>query len=387
MRRGIFAELRERLDVRDVAELSGLPRRRLDFDCPSCSRLLRARSTDGRGWFCVGCDAKGDAVDLLALVGGGDGAAALRAACQLAGIDPDDRGNDRPPPPPRPPPSPPSPPPSLAADERTQRMRALRAAALHYGYLSGWWGHEDTPRPGEHLQYLADLAGFDRRRIPGILGATDAARAYLSRRLQCVPADPLAGIVAACPTRRTGLREYLRHLGGPELAEAGTRAGLLYADGSEPLGGRLVYVWTDAQGSVVGLTGRAVPGLVRDEAPKVLALPVHGTGADPKRGIPRAGVPFGLHLALRLPGPILIVEGETAALAALRDGEPAVATGGTSRTRPEDLAAALGDRVADARVLFDCESDPNKQSATDDRAEGLASALGCLWVPSHRRSA
>lgn len=384
MRRGIFAELRERLDVRDVAEGAGLTRRRLDFDCPACSRKLRVRSNDGRGWHCVGCKSRGDAVDLLALMGGGDRAAALRAACRLAGIDLDDRSNDRPPPPPRPAPSPPPP---LADDEREQRLRALRAAALHYGYVSGWWGHKDTPRPGEHLHYLADLAGFDRRQIPGILAASDAAQAYVSRRLQCVPADPLAGIVAACPTRRTGLAEYLRHLGGPELAEAGTRTGLLRADGSESLAGRVVYLWTNARGSVVGLTGRAVPGLVRDEAPKVLALPVHGTGADPERGIPRAGVPFGLHLALRLPGPILIVEGETAALAALRDGDPAVATGGTSRTRPENLSAALGDRVADAMVVFDCESDPDKQRATDDRAEGLASALGCLWVPSHRRSA
>lgn len=383
MRRGIFAEVGERLDVRDVAEAAGLTRRRSDFDCPACSGRLKARSTDGLGWYCVKCESKGDAVDLLALTGGGDGAAALRAACELAGIDPDDRGSDRPPPL-RPPPSPP---PSLADDEREQRMRALRAAALHYGYLSGWSGHEDAPRAGEHLHYLADLAGFDRRQIPGVLAATDAARAYLSRRLRCVPADPLAGIVAACPTRRTGLGEYLRHLGGPELAEAGSRAGLLYADGSEPLAGRLVYVWTDAAGRTLTLTGRSIDGLAPDGAPKVRALPVHGAGADLAAGVPRPGVPFGLHLALAFPGPLLIVEGETAALAALRDACAAVATGGTSRTPAQDLARALGERVADAVVVFDCERDPAKQPATDARAEALARALGCAWVPSSRRSA
>jgi hypothetical protein len=384
MRRGIFAELRERLDVRDVAEGAGLTRRRLDFDCPACSRKLRVRSNDGRGWHCVGCKSRGDAVDLLALMGGGDRAAALRAACRLAGIDLDDRSNDRPPPPPRPAPSPPPP---LADDEREQRLRALRAAALHYGYLSGWWGQKDTPRPGEHLRYLADLAGFDRRQIPGILAASDAAQAYLSRRLQCVPADPLAGIVAACPTRRTGLAEYLRHLGGPELAEAGTRTGLLYADCSEALGGRLVYVWTDAAGRALTLTGRRIDGLAPDSAPKVRALPVHGAGADLAAGVPRPGVPFGLHLALAIPGPLLIVEGETAALAALRDGCAAVATGGTSRTPAHDLARALGERVTDAVVVFDCERDPAKQPTTDARAEDLARALGCSWVPSSRRGA
>jgi hypothetical protein len=324
-------------------------------------------------------------VDIVAAVRGLDRGAALEATCELAGLDRRESGLGASAPPPRPRQAPTVP--LLTEAELHERLCVLRLAALHYRVLSRWCRDDDGSERRSRLDHLVDMAGLDPGKVQGIIVDSDTAGAYLEGRIGVTPTDPLAELVGVCPGRRSGLREHLFDKGGRALVDVGQRAGLLRADGSESLAGRVVYIWTNARGGVVGLTGRAVPGLVRDEAPKVLALPVHGTGSDPERGIPRAGVPFGLHLALRLPGPILIVEGETAALAALRDGDPAVATGGTSRTRPEDLSAALGDRVADAMVVFDCESDPDKQRATDDRAEGLASALGCLWVPSHRRSA
>jgi hypothetical protein len=380
----IFDDLRAALDPPDVAEGEGLGRKGRDFDCPHCARPGKARSRDGRGWFCIKCKVPGDSVDIIAAVRGIDRGAALRVACELAGLDRRGSGVDTVAP--RAPRLLPTVS-ELAGAELDARLRVIRLAALHYRLLSGWCADDDGDIRSR-LDHLVYMVKFDAHLIPGIIAAAGIAQAYLVGRVGVTPADPLAELVGVCPSRRTGLREHLLDMGGEPLADVGRRAGLLRADGSDSLAGRVVFIWTDAAGGVVGLTGRAVPDLAWPGAPKVLALPVHGTGADPETGIPRCGVPFGLHLALRLPGSILIVEGETAALAALRDGVPAVATGGISRTRAEHLAAALGERLADATVVFDCESDPDKQLATDARAEAFAAELGCRWLPSWlRRSA
>lgn len=390
MTRDTFAEIRARLDVRDLAKREGLDGRddkqgRLHFTCPICGRTHKAMSADGAGWHCVACGQKGDAVDLLAAVRGLDAGEALRVAKGLAGILDDDRARWTPPPPRR------QPPPLvvLSPDDAAARTRALRLAALHYGYLGGWHRDDDTPSPGEHLAHLQDFAGLPDLEAARTKRDATAVRAYGGRRLAALDGRTdaqLAALVGAAPCARSGLREFLAHHGAD--VDAAVRAGLLRADGSEVLAGRLVYVWTDARGGPVYLTGRAIAD---DQQLKVYALPVHGAGADPTVGVPRPGVPFALAAALAVAEehpdlPILVAEGELDALALLSLGWPAVATGGTSRTPAATLAACLAGHPV--RVVFDFgEADPAKQAQTDARAEDTARelrALGCdaLTVPS-----
>jgi len=378
----LFGELRRRLDVRDLAAAEGLSRRGRHLDCPACAKRLKAMSRDGEGWFCVACDARGDAVDLIAAVRRLDHATATRAACALAGVDLDDARRDRPAPPPRPP-APSAPPPT--AEDLAARLRAVRVAADHYRVMAAADDLDDGRDEWAAREHVAGVCG--RRDAAALLERAATARNYLAGRLGGWPTGQASAVLGAAPSRRSGLRELLEDLDGDEGVRAAIRAGILRDDGDELLAGRVVYVWTDAAGVPVYLTGRAVPGLADDRAPKVLALPVAGAGADPARGVPRPGVPFGLHLARATPGRLLIVEGETAALAALCRGRAAVATGGVSRTRADDVRRALGERVREAVVFFDVETDGARQQATDARAANLAADLGCGWIPSSTRRA
>lgn len=378
MTRDTFAELRQRLDVRDLAEAEGLSRRGRHIDCPACGRKLKAMSRDGAGWFCVGCEAKGDAVDLLSLTRGVAAVEARRYAEQLAGIDRRPGAAPSPPPPRR---LPPPPPPSLSPDDAEQRRRAVRLAADHYRTWLGVRLDEDLATPAVHARHLRWL-GLSELECRRALHGAQAVRAYAERRLVALrsgASSPVADLIGACPARRSGLVERLRELGGPDLEQTAQRAGLLRADGTELLAGRLVYVWTDARGVAVYLTGRAVPDLTHADAPKVLALPVHGAGDRPETGVPRPGVPFGIAHALALAGPVVIVEGEAQAVAALGVGVAAVATGGVSRTPATDLARHLAGR--ELVVRFDLEADATKQARTDARAVELARTLGAKWIP------
>jgi hypothetical protein len=130
MRRGIFAEVRDRLDVRDVAEQAGLTRRRQNFDCPACSGRLKARPAEGQGWYRVKCLPRCESVDLPAETRGLHRAAALHTARQLADLKPLWTGYAQPVP--QLGPAPPSPPvlagggPRGATPDALQRVASLR---------------------------------------------------------------------------------------------------------------------------------------------------------------------------------------------------------------------------------------------------------------------
>jgi hypothetical protein len=387
MNPGVFAAVRDRLDVRDLAAAEGLSREVRHFDCPACLGRLKAMSRDGAGWYCVKCEARGDAVDLMVLTRRLSKGDALRECRRLAGVADESPDRWRPTPAPRRLPAPPS----LDAGEWRQRTRALRLAAHHYATLGGWLAGPVIASPESHLMFLRDDLGLSEidtaRTEQGLAIAGDYARSRL-RALRSPVRTELAEIVGLAPSPRSGLAQNLASHGGAGLVDAAKRAGLLREDGSEPLAGRLVYVWTDPKGVALYLTGRAVPGFTREDAPKVLALPVFGAGADPGRGVPRPGVPFGLRHALELadrrPGrPIVIVEGEAQAFAGLASGRAVLATGGTSRTKAQDIRSALGGRPA--LVAFDVEDDAGKQTRTDERALRLAADLGASWVPASRR--
>lgn len=409
--RDFFGELRDRLDVRDLAEGEGLGRRGRNFDCPACTGRLKAMSRDGRGWFCVKCEAKGDAVDLLAAVRRLDLSEARRVGLRLAGLEgaAASAGAPLPPAPPR---RPEPPAPILTRDDGEERARALALAAQHYLITGGWFfglraglppvtedspagacDPRDVPGPDAHVAFLVDLCGFPPSLAHRLEVDAAKASAYATQRLRRLADDPglgfrarVEGLIGACPSARTGLAEYLRHFGGAALVEASKRAGLLHADGSETLAGRLVYVWTDARGRAVYLTGRTVPALVEAgavacDAKKAHALPIFGSGERPERGVwlPHPRPPFALHRALAMaaarPGaPIAVVEGELDALALILAGVPAVATGGTSRTPAADLAALLARRRVVVAFDFGAET-PEKQAETDDKAGRLAADL------------
>lgn len=412
-----FNELRARLDLADVAEGEGLRvwRRggpRVIFACPACGKGGKtarddsgARARDGVTWGCVRCGEGGDVIDLLRLVRGLDVAGAVKAACELAGLD---RETGRPTPgevwrPRRLPPPEPEPEP-LAVEDLAERMRAVRLAAHHYQILAELVVGDDWPSTAEHVDFLAERGAFPRRLdlfnerlqriVPDLEEGRRQALAYLGQRMGAALEDArpiLADLVGVCPARNSGLRGYLETMGGAALVEAGTRAGLFRRDGTERFAGRLVYYWTDERGRVVYLTGRAVPALVdvcgrRDDKGEVIkgeALPVFAPERRGDRlGVPAPSTPFGAHLALVREGPVVIVEGELDAVHELVAG-PAVATGGTGRMGNARGVEALRRFLAgrEAIVAFDCDADPDKQRRTDQRAAELAQAIGGRWVP------
>lgn len=414
-----FGELRARLDLADVAEGEGLRvwRRggpRIIFACPGCGKggtTARddsgARARDGVTWGCVRCGEGGDVVDLLRLARGLDAAGAVKAACQLAGLD---RETGRPTPgevwrPRRAPPPPVPEAEPLAVEDLAERMRAVRLAAHHYQILAGLIAGDDWPSAAEHVDFLAEHGAFPRRRdlfndrlqrvVPGLEENRLQALKYLGTRMGAAIGDArpiLAELVGVCPSRNSGLRGYLETMGGAALVDAGARAGLFRHDGTDRFAGRLVYFWTDDGGRVVYLTGRAVPALVdvcnvrRDDKGEVIkgeALPVFAPDRRGDRlGVPAPSAPFGGHLALRRDGPVVIVEGELDAVHELVAG-PAVATGGTGRMGNARGVEALRRFLAGREVIvaFDREADPDKQRRTDERAAELAQAIGARWVP------
>jgi hypothetical protein len=278
---------------------------------------------------------------------------------------------------------------SLSAGDLDERKRALRLAALHYGFLA-WGGDEGAPSAAEHLAYLVEMAGMAPADAEATLRGRTAALAYAAQRGLCPLARrPLTALLGCCPHWRTGLREYLRLHGGPEVVEAARRAGL-WKEGRngaafETMRGRLVFVWSDERGTISYLTGRAVPDLadacaLRDEDGQLVksyALRVWRTDGANGVGMPAPVAPFGLCAAGRLVSesrPFVVVEGEIDAIGALLAGWPGVATGGTGRMSGAVVAAALGGRPA--VVCPDRDSDPRTRAETERRAGLLAEVLG-----------
>ncbi len=453
----IHAAVRAALPVAVAAEHLGLNPRahggHVDLDCAVCGK----RTSDGKPaarvfgdrWKCVRCDAKGDVFDLIGIVEGFDSGGALRRACELAGINPADYRD-------------PIPAWKLservaalrAADERRResvrpalkcsaealvedvlaaRLRALNLAAWHYMTLAPWHlrDHGDPDRDGptgndrptarEHLEYLADMVAphkvprlypvdFPRGAVGVVLERAAVAAAYVRRRLGLGPdadvPEVVRELVGVCPAQVSGLEALLHIHGGAELVQAGVDAGILRRwDGRliEALAGRIIYVWADARGRAVYLTGRAVeavgddgrkrPLWLREDAPKALGLPVF----DPERrgdrlGVPRVEAPFGIYHARALAAltqdrSVFVVEGEMDALAALAAGFPAVATGGTGRMDTERgrplLRAAL--EGLNPIVSFDADPDPEKRQKADAHSRRLAHAIGETrgrWLPA-----
>ncbi len=449
----VHAAVRAALSVEVAAECLGLsPRARgghVDFACPACGKRTSdnkpAARVFGERWKCVRCEAKGDVIDLVRLVEGGDNAGALRRACEMARINPADYRD-------------PIPGWKLAervtalrdADERRReavrpalacsaerladdalaaRLRALNLAAWHYLTLAPWHLRDegdayrdgptgdDRPSAREHLEYIAEMVAphkvprlypvdFLRGAVDDVLARAEVAAAYVRRRLGLGPDDEVPEVVrelvGVCPAQVTGLEALLYIHGGPALVQAGVDAGILrHWDGRlvEAFAGRIIYIWTDARGRAVYLTGRAVEvigddgekrlAFLSERAPKALGLPVF----DPERrcdrlGVPRVEAPFGIHHALRAAAQAthtVIVEGELDALAELMTG-PAVATGGSGRMGGARSLPALRAAIADLNpiVQFDCDDDPEKRKNTDQRAHDLALAIGCRWLPARR---
>lgn len=461
--RTVYDLLRDALDVVEVAEGEGLrvSRRRgastVYFDCPACAKKLHggtppAMTKDRARWCCVRCDVKGDAVDLIGyarrlflpgLPASDEARAkALRAACELAGIDP---AATRQPLPAwkvreleakaaaRVRRSSPSAPEPLDARELAARSRAMSLAAWHYVTLAGWHPRDhgeadrdgpsgdDRPTAREHLEHLADMVAphkvprlypvdFPRGDVARLLERAAAARSYVRRRLgmadgEVVP-EVVRELVGVCPAQVTGLEALLNIHGGAALVEAAVDAGIFRrVDGRlvEAFAGRIVYVWTDARERAVYLTARAVDVLsdagekrfayLSGRVPKVRGLPVF----DPERrgdrsGVSRVEVPFGLHHARTLAPrsedrSVFVVEGELDALAALVAGFPAVATGGTGRMDNERGHPLLRDALEGLApvVSFDADPEPDKRQKADAHSRRLAHAIGGTrgrWLPA-----
>lgn len=221
-----------------------------------------------------------------------------------------------------------------------------------------------------------------------LMAELETTRAYLMERFGAAwPAlrSIASELVGLCPAEDSGLRAWLRYHGGEALIEAARRADLISADGRERFARCLVYLWHDAFGRVVYLTGRKVPGfhphLLRDPKAKNKCLcPRAPHNNSDGFGIPLPAMPFGAFLADKLDGPIFIVEGELDAVHELGAG-PAVATGGTGRMGGRRGVEALKRwlRGRHAEVVFDHEDDPVKRAQIDRRAEELGQALGCGW--------
>lgn len=418
MRAG-FSGLRAGLSLRATAEGEGLRVKAwgggggIRFGCPGCGKGgvdgSGARARDGVTWRCVRCGEGGDVVDVLRLSRGLDASGAFREACGLAGLRRGDRVTDAGEKPPAwrrgakvvevgrneeaPPP--------VGAEDLAERHRAVRATALHYLNLADLVTEDDDEDRATarcHCDFLAEreregfgatarIAPDGYRVLAGLEADRGAARAYLMQRLgaawpQVRPAA--AELVGLCPRDDTGLATWLRVLGGVALVEAAKRADLIRPDGRETFAGALVYIWTDARGSPVYLTGRAVPGLARGgPRAKCPKAPHNNDGAY---GLPLPELPFGASLADKRDaagGPVRIVEGELDAVHGLMDG-PTVATGGSGRMGGVKGAKAIERwlRGRDAVVVFDVEADPVKGAEVDRRAEGLARAVGCRWSPA-----
>ncbi|MBL8786201.1 MAG: hypothetical protein JNJ59_14980 [Deltaproteobacteria bacterium] len=226
--------------------------------------------------------------------------------------------------------------------------RALRLAALHYQYLAGSLVDlaEDVPSPEEHLRYLVDVCGLSPLRAFLIEGAIRQIRRGAERAL-----------VGLSPLANNGLRGFLAHLGGERLVEGAEAAGLVEGH-DEPFAGCFVFLWHDEAGNVTSLTGQKVD----DGAPVVARM------LGPS-------LPFGLAEALRLEGPIFVVEDESLAAASLAAGRPTIALGRPSRFAPELVALALAGRPA--VVFADGFGDVT-------RARHLAQVIG---APCARRKA
>lgn len=411
-----FSDLRAGLSLRATAEGEGLKVKAwggggIRFECPACRKGgdgSGARARDGVTWRCVRCGEGGDVVDVLRLSRGLDASGAFREALDLAGLRRGDRvpqrgekapawrrgakvvevgRNEEAPPP-------------VGAADLAERHRAVRVTALHYLNLAGLAledDDEDRATARCHVGFLAEreregfgatarIAPDGYRVLAGLEADLGAARAYLMQRLGAAwpQVRPIAGeLVGLCPGDDTGLTTWLRYLGGDALVAAARRADLIRPDGRETFAGSLVYIWTDARGSPTYLTGRAVPGLGLAQGGPRAKCPRAPHNNDGAYGLPPPELPFGAALADKRAGPVRIVEGELDAVHGLAVG-PTVATGGAGRMGGAQGVQAIKRwlRGRDGLVVFDVDPDPVKRTEVDRRAEGLARAVGCRWVPA-----
>lgn len=355
-----------------VVDRLSLRRRGSYFACPACDDgKTKAKIHPNGRFFCNKCKASGDGADLLALSEGiAPGEAFRRMEATQVGPVPVRWRT--------------SPPSGRPARNRSQQATAnvLRWVAEHYLSLGA-----PGPAYRDHLDTLASDAQLPRSMLDSVERGSRAAWNYLGGRglddalLESPVTERLVGVA---PAWDSGLARYLERCGGLDAVDEAEACGLLKPGKRgryEFLHHRVVYVWRDALGRVVYLTGRRIEPTSASESPRVLALPVsHGPN---ERGVPRPVVPFGLAGARRLAtatrSAVTVVEGEFDALAAQLAGRPAVATGGTGRCRAEDLAAALAG--LDAVVAFDRDG----ASRTDERAIELAANIGGRVARRHFR--
>jgi DNA primase len=179
-----------------------------------------------------------------------------------------------------------------------------------------------------------------------------AAREYLAARR--IPPE-LARAFALGYARGDRLEGALRREGGPGLLKAAREAGLLRADGTEVLAGRLTIPELRGDAAVF-LVGRSLRG----ETPKYLGV----TGPRP------------LYFAERAAGrAFAVVEGYFDALACFASGVPAVALGGSpSRTAVAALRRAA--LKAGRRPVLIPDADP----PGEDAARRLRAAVPGLVV-------
>jgi hypothetical protein len=342
----LFADLRRRLDCRDIASEGGLRVGHRKFQCPSqaCPSHKHKRLTvlcdDGQTFTCQACpDVRGDVVDLIQLIWGLTKKEAMADAMCRAGLDS---------------PGPPPPPPKRKEPERyvfgetdlSERLDALTIAEDHYDRLR---------RQGD--RYLSELsATMTRSDQAETLKWLRVARAYLNDDRGIAPMMELPIRVGLAPTWRNGLRERLDQEGGAAMVDAGFRCGLLKeskAGWFERFKGRVFLPWHWTDGRACNAKGRAIPALTKpaglwvDEGTGNLRQPMDFLGTNDSDvnhppEMPKPPLPFGWTAAMgigqtRTGGrtealPIIIQEGELDALSAMIAGMPSIATGGTAGT-------------------------------------------------------
>lgn len=226
--------------------------------------------------------------------------------------------------------------------------------------------YQRGPGNGKQKQKLGDANDLAARFYQVHLSKSPEAIDYVFKQRKIDKTTALDFRLGYAPNNGSALTDYARKKGYSE--QELTAAGLTTKRGraSDMFRSRIMVPLMDAQGQVIGFTGRLLEDI--PNAPKYLNTPQTPL-YDKSRHV------FGLHLAkesIRKSGYAVIVEGNFDVITSHQIGvKNVVATAGTAIT--EQHLKTLGRFVHDVRLAFDQD---NAGIAATERAIPLASKVG-----------